>query len=109
MNASMSWADAMKVFMGGDLGEIYSEEVLEFESVWGAQHIAVFENFAANIVEGNHLLAPGSDGINGVALANAIHLSSWLGKEVEIPVDEDLYLAELNKKIEEEKKQPVTK
>ena len=35
-------------------------------------------------------------------------LSSWLGKEVELPVDEDLYLAELNKKIEEEK-QPVNK
>lgn len=109
MSATMSWADAMKVFMGGDLGEIYSEEVLEFESVWGEQHIAVLENFAANIVEGKPLLAPGSDGINGVALANAIHLSSWLGKEVEIPVDEDVYLAELNKKIEEEKKQPVTK
>lgn len=109
MNASMSWADAMKIFMGGDLGEIYDEEVIEFESVWGAQHIGVLENFAANIVEGTPLLAPGSDGINGVALANAIHLSSWLGKEVEIPVDEDLYLAELNKKIEEEKKQPVTK
>ena len=28
------------------------------------------------------LLAPGSDGINGVRLANAIHLSSWTGKEV---------------------------
>lgn len=109
MSATMSWADAMKVFMGGDLGEIYSEEVLEFESVWGEQHISVLENFAANIVEGKPLLAPGSDGINGVALANAIHLSSWLGKEVELPVDEDVYLAELNKKIEEEKKQPVTK
>jgi UDP-N-acetyl-2-amino-2-deoxyglucuronate dehydrogenase len=109
MSATMSWADAMKVFMGGDLGEIYSEEVLEFESVWGEQHISVLENFAANIVEGKPLLAPGSDGINGVALANAIHLSSWLGKEVEIPVDEDVYLAELNKKIEEEKKQPITK
>ena len=55
MNATMSWADAMKIFMGGDLGEIYSEEVLEFESVWGAQHIAVLENFAANIVEGTPL------------------------------------------------------
>lgn len=109
MNATMSWADALKVFMGGDLGEIYSEEVLEFESVWGEQHISVLENFAANLVEGKPLLAPGSDGINGVALANAIHLSSWLGKEVELPVDEDLYFAELNKKIEEEKKQLVTK
>ncbi|MCQ6275642.1 Gfo/Idh/MocA family oxidoreductase [Bacillus sp. V3B] len=109
MNATMSWDDAMKVFMGGDLGEIYSEEVLEFASVWGAQHIAVLENFADNILEGKPLLAPGSDGIKGVSLANAIHLSSWLGKEVELPIDEELYFAELNKKIEAEKKQPVEK
>ena len=103
MNATMDWADAMKLFMGGGVGDIYDEEVLEFESVWGAQHCAVLENFAANILDGTPLIAPGSDGINGVSLANAIHLSSWLGKEVELPVDEEVYLAELNKKIEEEK------
>ena len=103
MSDTMAWADVTKLFMGGDLSEVYSEEVLEFESVWGGQHTAVMENFAANVLDGTPLLAPGSDGINGVALANAIHLSSWLGKEVELPVDEDVYLAELNKKIEEEK------
>lgn len=107
MNATMSWADVMKIFMGQGPSEIYTEEVLEFESAWGAQHISVLENFAANIVEGTPLIAPGSDGIHGVALANAIHLSSWLGKEVELPIDEELYLAELNKKIEEENKFPV--
>lgn len=103
MSDTMSWADVTNLFMGGDLSDIYSEEILEFESVWGAQHTAVMENFAANVLDGTPLLAPGSDGINGVALANAIHLSSWLDKEVELPVDEDVYLAELNKKIEEEK------
>ena len=104
MNATMDWADAMKLFMGGGMGDIYDEEVLEFESVWGEQHCGVLENFAANILDGTPLIAPGSDGINGVSLANAIHLSSWLGKEVELPVDEEVYLAELNKKIEAEKK-----
>src|SRR4051812_10638368 len=91
MSATMSWADVTKIFMGQGLSEIYKEEVIEFESVWGGQHIAVMENFAENIVEGTPLLAPGSDGINGVALANAIHLSSWLGKEVDLPIDEELY------------------
>ncbi|MOA17568.1 hypothetical protein D3C78_1378320 [compost metagenome] len=90
--------------MGQGLSEIYEEEVLEFASVWGAQHIYVLENFAANIIDGTPLLAAGSDGIHGVRLANAIHLSSWLGKEVDIPFDEELYLTELNKKIEEEKR-----
>lgn len=99
MSDTMSMADVMNIFMGGKSDDIYSEEVIEFESVWGAQHIAVFENFAAHIVEGAPLLAPGSDGIHGVALANAIHLSSWLNKEIELPIDEELYLSELNKKI----------
>lgn len=109
MSASMNMQDVMRIFMGQDQADIYSEEVLEFESVWGGQHIAVLENFAANVLDGTSLLAPGSDGIHGVALANAIHLSSWLGKEVELPLDEELYLAELNKKIEHEKQNPIQK
>jgi len=103
LSDTLSMQDMTKLSMGGNIGEIYDEEVIEFESVWGAQHIAVMENFAANILDNEPLLAPGSDGIHGVALANAIHLSSWLGKEVELPVNEDLYLTELNKKIKEEK------
>ena len=102
MNATMSMKDIMSIFMGGDTSDIYSEEVLDFGSVWGEQHISVLQNFAANILDGTPLIAPGSDGIHGVGLANAIHLSSWLGKEVELPVDEDLYFAELTKKIDEE-------
>ncbi|MFC3039526.1 Gfo/Idh/MocA family protein [Virgibacillus xinjiangensis] len=103
MSNSMSMQDVMKIFMGGTTDDIYETEVLEFESVWGGQHVAVLENFAANVLDGEPLIAPGSDGIHGVALANAIHLSSWLGKEVELPVDEEVYLEELNKRIEEEK------
>ncbi|MEH7306593.1 Gfo/Idh/MocA family protein [Neobacillus drentensis] len=109
MNATMNMQDVMSIFMGGDTSDIYSTEEIVFESVWGGQHIAVLENFAANILDGTPLVALGSDGINGVALANAIHLSSWLGKEVELPFDEELFLAELNKKIEEEGKYPVRK
>ncbi|MCH6265947.1 Gfo/Idh/MocA family protein [Neobacillus citreus] len=109
MSATMSMQDVMSIFMGGGQGDIFTEEVLEFESVWGGQHIAVLEDFASAIVEGTPLLAPGSDGINGVRLANAMHLSSWLGKEVEVPFDEDLFLEELNKRIAEEGKYPVRK
>jgi UDP-N-acetyl-2-amino-2-deoxyglucuronate dehydrogenase len=109
MSKTMSMQDVMSIFMGGGQGDIFNEEVIEFESVWGGQHIAVLEDFASAIVEGTPLLAPGSDGINGVRLANAMHLSSWLGKEVEIPFDEDLFLEELNKRIAEEGKYPVRK
>lgn len=109
MSSTMSMQDVMNIFMGQGQSEIYSEEVLEFDNAWGTQHIAVLENFAANIVDGTPLIAPGSDGIHGVRLANAIHLSSWLGREVEIPFDEDLFEAELNLKIIEEKRREVYK
>lgn len=102
MSQTMSMMEVAQLVMGGKADELYETEVLEFESVWGGQHVAVLENFAANILTGEALIAPGSDGINGVALANAIHLSSWLGKEVELPVDEEVYLEELNKRIKEE-------
>ena len=61
-------------------------------------------NFTEAILEGTPLLAPGTEGIKGVMLSNAMHLSSWLGKDVELPFNEDLYLSELNKRIEEEAK-----
>ena len=62
------------------------------------QHVGVLKAFADNILKGTPLVAEGIEGINGLTLSNAMHLSSWLGKTVEIPFDEDLFLAELNKK-----------
>lgn len=102
LNGTMTMQDVAEIMKGGDVSNIYTEEVIEFESVWGSQHMEVLRNFAANILEGEPLIAPGSDGIHGVSLANAIHLSSWLEKEVELPIDEELYFAELTKKIEAE-------
>ncbi|SHN22512.1 Gfo/Idh/MocA family protein [Gracilibacillus kekensis] len=103
MSDSMSMQDVMRLFQGEGPGSIYQEEVLEFESVWGGQHVAVLENFAANILDGTPLIAPGSDGINGVELANAMHLSSWLNKEVSLPINEEQYLEELTKLRQQEK------
>ncbi len=67
------------------------------------QHCGIMRNFTNHILNGEKLIAPGEDGINGLTISNAIHLSSWLGKEVELPLDEELYIAELNKRIDEEK------
>ena len=79
-------------------------EEFEIPDQWGTQHVNVMKNFTKSILEGTPLLAPGTEGIKGVTIANAMHLSSWLGKDIELPFDEDLFLAELNKKIEEEAK-----
>ena len=103
LSESMDMGDVMKLFMGQlDVGELYTQETIEFDSAWGAQHAGVLENFAANILDGTPLLAPGSDGIKGVRLANAIHLSAWTGQEVSLGFDEEEFLSELNSRIAEE-------
>ncbi|GAB3768847.1 Gfo/Idh/MocA family protein [Microlunatus parietis] len=105
ISANLSTDEVRNLFKGQlNTKELYTEETIDLSSAWGSQHAGVLENFAANILDGIPLLAPGSDGINGVRLANAIHLSSWLGREVPIDFDEDLYLTELNRRIREEGK-----
>ena len=63
------------------------------------QHIGVLNAFAGRILHGTPLIADGREGINGLTLSNAMHLSSWLNKPVEIPFDEDLYYDELMKRV----------
>ncbi|HKG33184.1 MAG TPA: hypothetical protein VKB22_05595, partial [Gemmatimonadales bacterium] len=82
--------------------DFYSSEVIEFERRSRSQHAGILENFAANILTGTPLIAPGVEGINSVRLANAFHLSSWTGHEVPFNFDDDHYLAELNNRIREE-------
>lgn len=62
------------------------------------QHPGVLRAFAAHILRGEPLTAEGYEGINGLTLSNAMHLSSWLGRAVTLPLDEELFLAELNKR-----------
>jgi len=62
------------------------------------QHIGVLKAFADHILTGAPLVAEGIEGIRGLTLSNAMHLSSWLDRTVEIPFDEELFLTELNKK-----------
>ncbi|WP_306232687.1 Gfo/Idh/MocA family protein [Agrococcus beijingensis] len=108
LSEAMSMDDVMRMFMGDfDATELYTTEVIEFDSPWGEQHSGVLEDFAQSVLTGGELLAPGAEGINGVRLANAIHLSSWTGREVGLDFDEDEYLAELNSRIAEEGKFPV--
>lgn len=62
------------------------------------QHIGVMQAWINNILQGTPLTAEGIEGINGLTLSNAMHLSSWLGKAVEIPFDEDIFIDQLNMK-----------
>jgi predicted dehydrogenase len=65
----------------------------------GPQHSGILQNYTNAILHGETLLAPGYDGINGLSLSNAMLLSQWKHKTVELPIDGDEYWEELRKHI----------
>ena len=52
------------------------------------QHVGVFNKFAAAVLRGEPLVADGREGINGLSISNAMHLSAWQGREVSLPLSE---------------------
>lgn len=76
-------------------------EILEPETDGESlQHIMVLRNFTQTLLGREQLFVPGQEGINGVELMNAIELSGWQGgQRVSLPVDEEVYLQELNKRV----------
>ncbi|MDR0553577.1 MAG: Gfo/Idh/MocA family oxidoreductase [Treponema sp.] len=73
--------------------------ILKIAPVGGnEQHIGVLKAFADRILHGGPLVADGAEGIWELTLSNAMYLSSWLDTTITLPLDEDLFLAELNKR-----------
>ena len=67
-------------------------------------HPGIINNFCDCILKGGAPIAPGAEGIRGLQISNAIHLSSWLGGEwVDLPVNGDLFV----EKLQEHCKKPV--
>ena len=63
------------------------------------QHVGIMNNFANAILGLEPLFVDGTEGINGVELMDSMLLSTWLGKTVDLPIDDDQYLDELKKRI----------
>lgn len=82
----------------GGFAQLTSEKIDFTFDGYGEQHIGVLKAFAGAILRGEKPVANGEEGINGLTLSNAMHLSAWLGKPVDLPLDEDLFLSELNKR-----------
>ncbi len=81
-------------------------EHIEYNDVvlWGDQHNTILRNFTDAIINGTDLLAPGTDGIYGLTIANAMLLSSFINKTIELDnFDDDLYYNELLKRINKTK------
>ncbi|MFT5375400.1 MAG: putative dehydrogenase [Candidatus Latescibacterota bacterium] len=69
----------------------------------GEEHKGITRNWTQAILNGTPLLASGQEGIRGVELANAMMLSTWTDDWVDIPVDEERFYAELQKRVETSK------
>jgi predicted dehydrogenase len=69
------------------------------------QHVGVLNAFAAAVLRNEPLVADGREGINGLTISNALHLSAFLGKEIVIKdFDHDLFYEELSKRIKTSKR-----
>lgn len=75
-------------------------EVIEVETDgMNEQHAGIVKNFANALLGLEEFFVEGVEGIRGVELMNAIELSGWNnGEMITLPVDEDVYLEELNKR-----------
>ena len=63
------------------------------------QHVGILRNFTNAILGKEELFVKGEEGLMGVELMDACLLSGWLGKEVELPIDDELYYQELMKRV----------
>lgn len=62
-------------------------------------HLGIMQNFINAILHDAPLIAPGEEGIKGLSISNAMYLSTWLDKPISLPIDEELYYEELQKRV----------
>ncbi len=86
----------------------YKEIPLELDGDY-PQHAGVLNAWAGAILRGEPLIAPGEEGINGLTLSNAMHLSAFVGKDIDLPMDEDLYYNELMARVATSKRKTNVK
>ena len=59
------------------------------------QHVGVVNAWGGAILRGEPMIADGREGLRGLTLSNAMHLSAFTGETVSIPFDEDRFYDEL--------------
>ncbi|MFH0922155.1 MAG: Gfo/Idh/MocA family oxidoreductase [Fibrobacterota bacterium] len=63
----------------------------------GEQHAGIMKNFRDAILKGAPLIAPAEEGLNSLALGNAMLMSGVLKKPVKLPLDDGRYVKTLKK------------
>ena len=108
-NAEMEpkFSEENTVFMGKPKTKVIKYKgighYLQFKK-YPPQHVGIIKNYTDYLLgKTDAFVAPGEEGIVGLTFSNAIHLAGWTHKEVQIPLDEDEYIKELEKRKEEEK------
>lgn len=71
--------------------------------------MGVIRAWGGTILRGEPMVARGEEGINGLTLVNAMYLSDWLGKTIEIPFDEDMFYEQLMKRVAVSRRKRVLK
>ena len=111
---SLKWfknaVDSLEWSKTSDNGFIKPEcEIIEVQTDGkNPQHAGIINNFAKSLLGLEEQFVEGVEGINGVELMNAIELSGWNnGEEILLPVNEERYIAELNKHCENTKTKTV--
>ena len=76
-------------------------EVSQVETDGGnPQHTGVMNAFASAILHGTPLVAEGTEGIRGLTISNAMHLSAFTGKTIDLEnFDHELFYEELMKRV----------
>lgn len=65
----------------------------------GGQHIEIIQNFTNAVIDGVPLIAPAEEGLQSVELANAMLLSTWLDRTIELPLDGAQFVTKLEEQI----------
>lgn len=88
-----------KTFKGG-FGEPKHERIeIEVEEKGGGDHKKITQNTVNHILNGEPLIAEAYEGIKSLTISNSIYLSTWIDSWVDLPIDKDLFLEELKKRI----------
>ena len=77
--------------------DVINVEITEKET----GHNGILQNYTNAILNGEELLAPGCEGIRGLSISNAMHMSDWTGEAINpMEIDEDRFYALLQEKIQ---------
>jgi hypothetical protein len=77
----------------------------------GPWHNTITSNFVSAILDGEALIAPAGEGMASVELSNAMIYSGLSKRTVELPLDAELYAAELSRLVKDSryvKPEPVS-